>query len=84
MSVHGKTHLPKQKKKATLLMKTEGERKKVKVEWKNLQEFNKGNKGSFMQAAVSLQKWQDWLRHCCPVFLIQKFSLIRALLVPRR
>ena len=84
MSVHGNTHLPKQKMKATLSMKPEGGRKKLKVEWKNLQEVNKGNKGSFMQAAISLQKREGWLRHCCPVFLIQKFSVIRALLVPRR
>lgn len=44
-SAHGNTHLPKQKMKATLLMKPEEGRKKVKIEWKNLQEVNKGNKG---------------------------------------
>lgn len=45
MSVHGNTHLPERKMKATLLMKSEGGRKKVKAEWKNLQEVNKENKG---------------------------------------
>lgn len=44
-SARGNTHLPKQKMKATLLMKPERGRKKVKVEWKNLQEVNRENKG---------------------------------------
>lgn len=44
-SACGNTHLPKQKMKATLLMKPEGEtKKKAKIEWKNLQEVNMGNK----------------------------------------
>lgn len=68
-SAHGNTHLPKQKMKATLLMKSEGGRKKAKAEWKNLQEVNNENKGQLYEA-ISFQKWQSRLRSCYPVFLI--------------
>lgn len=82
MGAHGNTHLLKQRMKGSLLMKPEGGRKKEKVEWKTLQEVNKGNKGHLYASSYLTPEMAGLAK--APVFLIEKFSVIKALLVPRR
>lgn len=72
MSAHGNTHLPKQKMKATLLMKSEGGRKKVKAEWKNLQEVNKENKRQLYASSYFTPEMAGQARELLPgVFNIE-------------